>query len=328
MSEEFLSLFEPLPLGLAPMAGFTTAPFRTIAVRLGASFTVTELVSARGIRHDPALKRSASYLQPTEGSKPCGIQLFGRDPEDFSFAIERLLSEPLYRTASFIDINMGCPAPKVLKEGGGCFLMRDHRLVSRIVREAVRAASVYGCPVTAKIRSGISADAVNALEIAKAVEQGGAAAVTVHARTLDQYYRGEADWQIIGQVKKALKIPVFGNGDLKAAGDPERMKAMTGCDGFMVGRAAQGNPFIFRALRGGVAEISTDEWLAVMIQHLDATIEMRGEELAVREMRSHFAFYLRGFEGSARLRQRIMEPAGRDGVVQVLQEAARCRQGV
>lgn len=324
--EDFLSLFEPLPLGLAPMAGFTTAPFRTITARLGASFTVTELVSARGIRYDPSLKRSARYLQPTGGGKPWGIQLFGREPADFSFAVGRLLSEPLYQTASFIDLNMGCPAPKVIKEGAGCSLMRDCQLVSRIIRAAVKAASAFGCPVTAKIRSGVSPDAVNALEIAKAIEQGGAAAVTVHARTLDQYYKGKADWKVIGQVKKALTIPVFGNGDLEVPGDLEKMLAMTGCDGFLVGRAARGNPFIFRALRTGEDEVSTDEWLAVMIEHLDATVEMLGEEVAVREMRSHLAFYLRGFEGSARFRQQVMEPARRDGVVEVLQAAARRRE--
>ncbi len=327
-AEGFLSLFEPLPLGLAPMAGFTTAPFRTITARLGASFTVTELVSARGIRHDPALKRSARYLQPTGGDKPWGIQLFGRDPDDFAFAIRRLLSEPLYRTSSFIDLNMGCPAPKVLKEGAGCSLMRDSQLVSRIVEAAVRAGSAFGCPVTAKIRSGISADAINAVKIARAIEQGGAAAVTVHARTLDQYYRGKADWQVIGHVKEALSIPVFGNGDLELPGDLEKMRSLTGCDGFMVGRAARGNPFIFRALRGGSAEVSTEEWLSVMIEHLDASVEMLGEAVAVRELRSHFSFYLRGFEGSARFRRQVMEPTGRDGVVQILREAARRREAI
>ncbi len=326
--EGFLSLFEPLPLGLAPMAGFTTAPFRTLAARLGASFTVTELVSARGIRHDPSLKRSARYLQPTGGGKPWGIQLFGRDPDDFVFAIQRLLSEPLYRAASFIDLNMGCPAPKVLKEGAGCSLMRDGQLVSRIVGAAVKAGSAFGCPVTAKIRSGVSPDAINAVEIAKAIEQGGAAAVTVHARTLDQYYRGRADWQVIGQVKEVLSIPVFGNGDLELPGDLEKMRVMTDCDGFMVGRAARGNPFIFRALRGGAAEISSQEWLEAMIEHLDASVEMLGEAVAVRELRSHFAFYLRGFEGSAQLRRQVMEPTGRDGVVKILREAARRRKAV
>ena len=327
-AEGFLSLFGPLPLGLAPMAGFTTAPFRTITARLCASFTVTELVSARGIRHDPALKRSARYLQPTGGDKPWGIQLFGRDPDDFAFAIRRLLSEPLYRTSSFIDLNMGCPAPKVLKEGAGCSLMRDSQLVSRIVEAAVRAGSAFGCPVTAKIRSGISADAINAVKIARAIEQGGAAAVTVHARTLDQYYRGKADWQVIGHVKEALSIPVFGNGDLELPGDLEKMRSLTGCDGFMVGRAARGNPFIFRALRGGSAEVSTEEWLSVMIEHLDASVEMLGEAVAVRELRSHFSFYLRGFEGSARFRRQVMEPTGRDGVVQILREAARRREAI
>ncbi len=321
-----MPIFEALPLGLAPMAGFSTAPFRTLAARLGASFTITELVSARGIRHDPGLKRSARYLQPTGGDKPWGIQLFGQDPGDFAFAIDRVLSEPLYRPVSFIDINMGCPAPKVLKEGAGCALMRDRQQVERIIRAAVRTAGREGCPVTAKIRSGISPDAVNAVEIARAIEQGGAAAVTVHARTLDQYYRGRADWEVIGRAKQALSIPVFGNGDIRQPGDLEKMRSETACDGFMVGRAARGNPFIFRALRQGPSEVSTDQWLAVMIEHLDATVEALGETTAVKEMRSHFAFYLRGFERSPQFRRQVMVPARRDGVVAVLREAAKFRQ--
>lgn len=324
-TEGFLSLFEPLPVGLAPMAGFTTAPFRTIAARLGASFTVTELVSARGIRHDPQLRRSARYLRPTAGDKPWGIQLFGSDPDDFSFAIDRLLANPNYATASFIDLNMGCPAPKVVREGAGCRLMGDPDLVRRLVEAAVRTASAAGCPVTAKIRSGLSPDSVNAVEVARAVESGGAAAIAVHARTLDQFYRGRADWGVIRQVKEAVTIPVFGNGDLEQPGDLEKMRDTTGCDGFLVGRAARGNPFVFRLLRGQRERVTTGEWLAVMIEQLDATVDWLGEAIAVREMRSQFAFYLRGFQGSARLRREIMVPTTRDEVVRILEEAARLR---
>lgn len=324
-AEGFLSLLEPLPLGLAPMAGFTTAPFRTIAARMGASFTVTELVSARGIRHDPTLKRSARYLVPSGGDKPWGIQLFGQDPEDFVYAITRLYEEPLYRSASFIDLNMGCPAPKVLREGAGCSLMRDPKLVERVVKAAVNTASDFGWPVTAKIRSGVSPDTINACLIARVIEAAGASALTIHARTLDQYYKGQADWKIIRQVKESVSIPVIGNGDLALPGDLEKMREATGCDGFMVGRAARGNPFIFDLLRGQAMEITTGSWLKVMLEHLDATIEMLGEEVAIREMRSHFAFYLRGFEDSARFRRQVMEPVSREGVVRVLHQAAKRR---
>ncbi|MFA5585133.1 MAG: tRNA-dihydrouridine synthase [Saccharofermentanales bacterium] len=323
-AEGFLSLFEPLPVGLAPMAGFTTAPFRTIAADLGASFTVTELVSVRGIRHDPGLLRSGRYLQATGGGKPWGIQLFGRDPDDYIFAIDRLMQEPDYRTAAFIDINMGCPAPKVLREGGGCALMGDGDLVSRIVRASVKAARPCGLPVTVKIRSGLSPERINALEIARRAEEEGAAAVAVHARTLNQYYAGQANWQVIRQVKENLSIPVLGNGDLAQPGDLEKMRAMTACDGFLVGRAARGNPFIFRQLRGG-PPAGPEEWLAVMNRHLEASMAHLGEPVAVREMRSHFAFYLRGYPGSSEDRRKVMEALTASQVREILQAAARRR---
>lgn len=337
--EGFSGLFDGRPAGLAPMAGFTTPAFRTLAAREGAAFTVTELVSARGIRHDPSLRRSARYLVPTEGERPWAIQLFGHDPDDFSFAIDRLLADPLYQGASFIDLNMGCPAPKLVREGDGCALMADPRLAESLVAASFKAASPFGKPVTAKIRSGLSPDRVNALDMAKALEAGGASMITVHGRTLDQFYRGEADWGIIRQVKEALTIPVFGNGDLSQPGDLDKMDRETGCDGFMVGRAARGNPFIFRILGQDpglfqdirpedriLFQVTTQDWLATMIQELDMTIKLLGEGVAVREMRSTFAFYLRGFPGSPQFRSLIMKPLTRSGVIRVLEEAAERRE--
>lgn len=331
--EGFLSLFSEFPNGLAPMAGFTTAAFRDIAAREGASFTVTELVSARGIRHDPALIRAARYLQPTSGVKPWGIQLFGTEPADFAFAIDHLLSNPLYHSASFIDLNMGCPAPKVIREGAGCALMRDPDLIGRIVAASVEAAARFQKIVTVKMRSGVSTEQMNAVKVAKEAEKYGATAITVHARTLEQYYSGHADWQVIRHVKENVSIPVIGNGDLEQPGDVEKMRDATGCDGAMVGRAARGNPFVFSYLKqdpvnaeGLLGFVTTKKWLDVMKEQLEKTIALLGEAVAVREMRAHFAFYLRGFHGSAEMRRKVMEPVTREGVLAVLGEAAKRRQ--
>lgn len=353
----FLSLFkgsEPI-VGLAPMAGFTEAAFRSICADEGASFTVTELVSARGIRYDRELSRSSRYLMPTKSDKPWGIQLFGFDPADFSFAIERLLSDPAYDSASFIDLNMGCPVPKVVRDGSGAALMKTPDLVGEIVAASVEAAALFGKPVTVKIRSGFDADSINAPEIARIAEQAGAAAVTVHARTRDQYYGGHANWKVIEQVRDAIQIPVIGNGDITSLVDLVRMREKTRCDGFQIGRAARGNPFLFalvgRAYQEGVnanarkqgtqalgrestltfdeqtlLEVSSDYWLSITTRHLNDMIDSFGEYTAIREMRAHFAHYFRGFHGASALRSRIMRHETRDGVMEVLEEAARQRK--
>lgn len=349
----FLSLFkgsEPI-VGLAPMAGFTEAAFRSICADEGASFTVTELVSARGIRYDRELSRSSRYLMPTKSDKPWGIQLFGFDPADFSFAIERLLSDPAYDSASFIDLNMGCPVPKVVRDGSGAALMKTPDLVGEIVAASVEAAALFDKPVTVKIRSGFDADSINAPEIARIAEQAGAAAVTVHARTRDQYYGGHANWKVIEQVRDAIQIPVIGNGDITSLVDLVRMREKTRCDGFQIGRAARGNPFLFalvgRAYQEGVnanarkqgtqalgrestltfdeqtlLEVSSDYWLSITTRHLNDMIDNFGEYTAIREMRAHFAHYFRGFHGASALRSRIMRHETRDGVMEVLEEAA------
>ena len=353
----FLSLFkgsEPI-VGLAPMAGFTEGAFRSICADEGASFTVTELVSARGIRYDRELSRSSRYLMPTKSDKPWGIQLFGFDPADFSFAIERLLSDPAYDSASFIDLNMGCPVPKVVRDGSGAALMKTPDLVGEIVAASVEAAALFDKPVTVKIRSGFDADSINAPEIARIAEQAGAAAVTVHARTRDQYYGGHANWKVIEQVRDAIQIPVIGNGDITSLVDLVRMREKTRCDGFQIGRAARGNPFLFalvgRAYQEGVnanarkqgtqalgrestltfdeqtlLEVSSDYWLSITTRHLNDMIDSFGEYTAIREMRAHFAHYFRGFHGASALRSRIMRHETRDGVMEVLEEAARQRE--
>ncbi len=339
----FLSLFpeSELVVGLAPMAGFTEAPFRTICAEQGASFTVTELVSARGIRYDRDLSRCGRYLKPTKGKKPWGIQLFGFDPADFAFAIERLLSDPTYESASFIDLNMGCPAPKVVRDGAGAALMKTPDLVSRIVEESVKTAQLFDKMVTVKIRSGFDVDQINAPEIARVAESAGASAVTVHARTRDQYYSGVADWSVIKRVRDAIAIPVLGNGDIVTAKDLKRMKLETNCDAFQVGRAARGNPFLFSMVRDMDAtesllqpspeedilrKVSSDAWLDVMTRHLDGMISLLGERTAVLEMRAHFAQYLRGFNGASLYRRQIMQPETRAGVISILEDSAIRRE--
>ncbi len=360
----FFSLFKvPGPVvGLAPMAGFTGASFRSICADEGASFTVTELVSARGIRYDRKLTRSKRYLMPTRGDRPWGIQLFGFDPADFSYAVERLFSDPVFASASFIDINMGCPVPKVVRDGAGAALMKTPDLSGEIVAASVEAAMPFGKYVTVKIRSGFDADHINAPEIARIAEQAGASAVTVHARTRDQYYGGAADWQVIRRVRDAIQIPLFGNGDIASLSDLIRMREETRCDGFQIGRAARGNPFLFalirRVLQDGadtrsadhkmtagyygtpisesdrrltfieqaLLEVTSDDWLNTTTRHLDDMIDRFGEYLAIREMRAHFAHYFRGFYGASDLRGRIMRPETRDGVMAILEEAAQQRE--
>lgn len=352
----FLSLFQGQGhiVGLAPMAGFTDAPYRSICADEGASFTVTELVSARGIRYDQKLKRTGRYLIPTKGDRPWGIQLFGFDPADFSYAVTRLLSDPEYASASFIDINMGCPVPKVVRDGAGAALMKTPDFAGEIVAASVEAASSFGKLVTVKIRSGFDAENINAPEIARIAEKAGASAVTVHARTRDQYYTGCADWQVIRRVRDAIRIPLFGNGDINSYNDLVRMGEETQCDGFQVGRAARGNPFLFALIRKEyqegvkihaahcetpeqksnhaltfseqtILEVSSEHWLNITTRHLNDMIGCLGEYAAIREMRAHFAYYFRGFYGASGLRGRIMQSETRDGVIAILEEAAQLR---
>lgn len=353
---------EPV-IGLAPMAGFTTPAFRGLAAHFGASYTVTELVSARGITYDRGLCRSLRYLAPPDtfshvpfldfpasdnaasiiNKRPWGIQLFGSVPADFAAAIDLIFEETQLQTAAFVDINMGCPVPKVAKEGAGAALMGNPLLCGRIVEAAERAASRHGRFITVKIRLGLDQASINAPLVAKTVVSAGATAVTCHARTADQFYSGYADWPRIAQVKDVIDVPVIGNGDLVTAGDLIKMRNETGCDGFAIGRASRGNPRLFMTLRRDLNlcsdqesrqdestvldsnRLSAEAWLQIMMAQLDATIERLGEAVAVREMRSSLAFYLKGFPGAATFRSRVMKPETRDGVVAVLRDAADSR---
>ena len=303
----------PGNLALAPMAGATDLPFRLLCRGLGADLVCTELVSARGMRHDRDLQRTWRYVEVDPAEAPVAIQLFGSDPEDLDFAVRAIEQHPLLSRCTFIDLNMGCPVPKVVQAGDGSALMKDPARAAAAVRACVRAA---GRPVTVKIRKGWDPASVNAVEIARICEAEGAALVAVHGRTRDQMYAGEADWDIIAAVKAAVRFPVFGNGDVKTPADARRLLLSTGCDGVMVGRAALGDPWIFARIRGildtqaprppGWPEVpgepTPENRVALMLHHLDLSIARYGEATAVKEFRKQAGWYMKGLRGTAPLR--------------------------
>ena len=287
---------------LGPMAGVTDLPFRLLCREQGASLVCMEMVSAKAVFYGN--RNTKELLQVNPGERPVSLQLFGSDPEILSDIAARLEEGPY----DLFDLNMGCPVPKVVKNGEGSALMKDPKLVERILSSMVRALKK---PVTVKIRKGFNDESVNAVEIARIAEGCGAAAVAVHGRTREQYYSGKADWEIIRQVKEAVSIPVIGNGDVDSPEAAKRMLAETGCDGVMVARGAKGNPWIFKRITeyletGRIPpKPSREEVKAMMLRHGEMMVEFKGEAAAMREMRKHVAWYTAGWPHSAALRNDI-----------------------
>lgn len=287
---------------LAPMAGVTDLPFRLLCREQGAGLVCMEMVSAKAIYYNNKNTEALMAVHPDE--RPASLQLFGSDPVIISEMAKRIEERPF----DILDINMGCPVPKVVNNGEGSALMKEPKLVEQILTALVKAVDK---PVTVKIRKGFDEEHVNAVEIAKIAEACGVSAVAVHGRTREQYYSGQADWEIIAAVKDAVKIPVIGNGDVNGPEAAERLLAATGCDGVMIGRAAQGNPWIFREV---AHYLETGKRLDpptaaqrrdMVIRHARLQLKYKGEYTAVREMRKHLAWYTTGLPHSARFRQTI-----------------------
>lgn len=287
---------------LAPMAGVADRAFRELCIGYGAAYTVCEMASAKGISLGD--KKSAELLSITEPERPAGSQIFGNSPETMAKAAEKALEY----SPDFIDINMGCPAPKVSASGGGALLMKFPVLAAQIVEEVAKVSTV---PVTVKMRSGWDDNAINAVELAKRCEQAGAAAITVHGRTKVQMYAPPVNMDIIRQVKNAVSVPVIGNGDITDGKSAAKMLEETGCDMVMVGRGALGRPWVFQEINAYLnhevilPEPSVTQKMHVMLKHIEKICEYKGERVGIREARKHAAWYTKGLHGAANYRARI-----------------------
>jgi tRNA-dihydrouridine synthase B len=301
---------------LAPMAGVTDLAFRLLAKEMGCGLVYSEMVSNKGLLYKNA--NTADLLATHPSERPAAMQIFGSDPDCMAEAAKMVAAAG----ADIVDINMGCPTPKIVKNGDGSALMQKPELAYHIMKSVVAAVDI---PVTVKIRKGWDELSVNAVEIAKLAEQAGIAAVAVHGRTRAQFYAGKADWNIIKAVKESVSIPVIGNGDVRSPEDAQNMLKFTGCDGVMIGRAAEGNPWIFRQVvkyleSGEIVPLPTlAERLSVMERHLAMLLSFKSEYIGIREMRKHGAWYTKGLKHAAELRLKFNQASTRQDFLNILE---------
>lgn len=305
---------------LAPMAGVTDLPFRLICKEHGCGLLYTEMINAKALCYND--ENTKKMLNIADEELPVAVQIFGSEPEYMAKATEILNEYP----NEVLDINMGCPAPKVIKNGDGSALMKNPEQIKRILDKVLEKSKK---PVTIKIRKGWDENSVNAIEIAKIAQEAGVDAITIHGRTREQYYSGKADWDIIEQIKSEIKIPVIGNGDVVTIEDAIAIKEKTKCDAIMIGRGAQGNPWIFETINAYIQKgiildpPSKEEKINVAIKHLKMAIKEHGEYVAIREMRKHIGWYLKGMKHSARFRDEINHLTSETEVIKALEECAK-----
>lgn len=306
------------PVVLAPMAGVTDLPFRLLAKEMGCGLVYSEMVSDKGLIYQNC--HTLEMLKSHERERPVAVQIFGSDPKSMAQAAKIVEASG---AADIIDMNMGCPTPKIVKNGEGSALMKTPDLAFDIMSHVVKAVQL---PVTVKIRKGWNDASVNAVQMAKLAEQAGVAAIAVHGRTREQFYTGEADWEIIKQVKDHVRIPVIGNGDIRTPQDAVQMLTETRCDGIMIGRGSQGNPWIFKQvahyLKTGelLPGPSLAERMSVLFRHLDMLVDCKGEYIGTREMRRHAAWYTKGLPHSAELRLKFNQAQSRQDFAEILHQ--------
>jgi tRNA-dihydrouridine synthase B len=302
---------------IAPMAGITDTAFRTICSEMGAGLLFTEMISAKGLYYNDTKTKELMNIE--DKNRPMGIQLFGSEPDIFVEVIQKYINNN--ERIDLIDLNLGCPAPKIVKNGDGSALMKNPDLIGEIVYKIKRVADK---PVTAKIRAGWDEDSINAVKVSKIIQEAGADAVTVHGRHRQQFYSGKADWNVISEVKENLSIPVIGNGDIFTVEDAKAMEKQTGCDGIMLARGILGNPWLIKSLsniyNNEEIEATSKEKLNMILRHFELIEKYKGRRRAILEMRKHTGWYIKGMENAAKIRDRINKVKEKKEFEKILKE--------